>query len=96
MMESIGMTKKQMKRMLLTEGAYYAVISLGLLWTLGTALGYILVALFQQEASYAVYSFPVLPLALLSAVVIAISLITPLVTYDRFAKESITDRLRVE
>lgn len=96
MMESIGMTKKQMKQMLLTEGAYYAIISLGLLWTVGTALGYLLFVLFKQEASYAVYSFPALSLIIVSLVVTAICLVVPMITYSRFSKESITDRLRTE
>ena len=96
MMESIGMTKKQMRQMLLTEGAYYAVISLGLLWTVGTALGYVLFLLFREQADYAVYSFPFLPLLAVSAAVLVICLVVPMITYNHFAKESITDRLRTE
>lgn len=61
MLESIGMTKKQMKKILSLEGIYYGAISLFIVTTLGSILAYYLVEAFKHEAGYIQYYFLILP-----------------------------------
>ena len=74
-LESIGMTKRQIKQMLLMEGFYYWGISLSLAVTIGTAIFILLYMIFSKVAYYAVFSYPFIPLVLVSGLVLLICLI---------------------
>lgn len=93
-MESIGMTSKQMRKLLLFEGAGYAIISTLLISTLGTLISYGAYSLFSQEATYAVFSFPVIPLSIAVVLVFGVCLTVPLIAYKQIKKDSIVERLR--
>lgn len=93
-LESIGMTRKQVKKMVATEGLYYALISLGLVWTIGNGIAYGLFVLFNSVSKYAVYHFPFMPMALVSIVVLIICVTVPLLTFKKMTKQSITERLK--
>lgn len=54
-LESVGMTKRQIKRMLSMEGCYYWGISIFLVTTVGTAIYIVLFMIFSQVAAYAVF-----------------------------------------
>lgn len=93
-MESIGMTSRQMKKLLLFEGLGYAVISTALISTVGTLLSYGIFSLFVKEADYAVFSFPFVPLGIAIMLVFAVCLTVPLVAYRQINRASIVERLR--
>jgi putative ABC transport system permease protein len=93
-MESIGMTSKQMKKLLLFEGAGYAVISTLLISTVGTLLSYGAYSLFSQEATYAVFTFPTIPLSIAIVLIFTVCLSVPLIAYRQIKKASIVERLR--
>ncbi|MUT65382.1 ABC transporter permease [Paenibacillus sp. NEAU-GSW1] len=93
-MESIGMTRNQVKQMLLLEGTGYAVISLALISTLGTLISYGAYWLFSQEADYAIYTFPTMPLLITFAVAFLVCLTVPLIAYNKSRKLTVVDRLR--
>jgi putative ABC transport system permease protein len=93
-MESIGMTRKQLKKMLLLEGTGYAVISTLLIGTLGNLVSYGAYKLFSTEATYAIYTFPLLPFILSVILVFAVCMTVPLIAYHMTNKLSIVDRLR--
>lgn len=93
-MESVGMTSKQMKKLLLFEGAGYAIISTLLISTLGTLLSYGAYSLFSQEATYAVFSFPTIPLSIVIVLIFTVCLSVPLLAYKQIKKDSIVQRLR--
>lgn len=95
-LESIGMTKAQIKRVLQYEGCYYWGVSFGLIATLGTGIYFSLQYFFKQQVSYAVYSYPVLPILLIAAIVLAICLAVPVWTYKRDLKDTVIERLRIE
>jgi len=94
MMESIGMTRRQLKKMLLMEGAGYALISTMLIVSLGTAISYIAYRLFSQEATYAIYTFPALPLAISILLIFIVCLFVPLIAYRWTSQKSIVERIR--
>lgn len=93
-MESIGMTRKQLRQMLLLEGAGYAAISTVLITTLGSLISYGAYKLFSTEATYAIYTFPLLPLIIAIILVFGVCLTVPLLAYNKTNKISIVERLR--
>ena len=92
MIEAVGMTKGQLKKMLILEGLYYGVIITIINLTAGslaTVLGFNIIKL-----RYSVYTYPVGALILCIIAVFLISLIVPLVIYKKVSKDSIVDRIR--
>lgn len=93
-LESIGMTKKQIQQMLLFEGGYYWIISFSLLATLGTGIYIPLYAVFSKIAPYAMFSYPLAPLAIAALIILTICLMVPIITFRLDMKEPIIERLR--
>lgn len=93
-MESIGMTKKQIKKMLTIEGAYYASITTLLTCTLGMGVVYLIAQLTKNIADYAEFVFPGKELISLITLIFAVCLITPVMAYKYSSKKTVTERLR--
>ena len=93
-LESIGMTKKQIKKMLTLEGLYYGGITTLLISTLGVGIVYIIAELTKQMADYATFVFPTVPLLIMIVLIFALCLITPSLVYKYSTKRSVTERLR--
>ena len=93
-MESIGMTKKQIQKMLMYEGLYYAMIESALILTVGFGIVYGIAQLAQNIADYATFSFPLLPMVVLIVLIFVICLGTPALVYRSSVKQSITERIR--
>lgn len=93
-MESIGMTKKQIKKMLIIEGAYYASITTLLTCTLGMGVVYLIAQLTKNIADYAEFVFPGMELIFLITLIFAVCLITPVMAYKYSSKKTVTERLR--
>lgn len=93
-LESIGMTKKQVKKMLTFEGLYYALITTAFILTLGIGIIYGIGKLAKNIADYAVFVFPTIPLIALIVVIFTVCLITPSIVFKASSKKSITERLR--
>ena len=93
-MESVGMTKKQIKKMLTYEGLYYAGITLGMIFTLGLGIIYVIADMTQNLADYAKFIFPTNQLIFLVIVITLVCSITPGIVYKFSSKQSVIDRLR--
>ena len=93
-LESIGMTKKQIKKMLTLEGLYYALITTGFIFTIGMAIIYAVSELTKNIADYAKFVFPTLPLIFLIIIIFAVCLITPSLVFKISSKQSVTERIR--
>lgn len=93
-MESIGMTKNQIRKMLMYEGLYYGTITTLLIMSLGNAIIFLISDLTKRIAEYAMFSYP---WALVIGIIITIFVIccvVPAVIYKSFSKESVTERLK--
>ncbi len=93
-MESIGMTKKQIYKLLAYEGFYYSGFVTLLILTAGNAVIFTMGNVSQKIADYAVFHYPCL---LVLSIIIIISLIcvsVPVVAYKSISKKSIVERLR--
>ncbi len=93
-LESIGMSKRQMKSMLRSEGLGYAVITMLISGSLGSIISYAIFRLFQKTFVYADFTYPLIPVLILDAVIILICLITPQVSYRGISKMTLVERLR--
>lgn len=93
-LESIGMTRKQVKKVLLYEGLFYWGISFSLVITVGTGLYALLYFAFKQVVSYAVFTYPLFPLILIATIILAVCLYVPISTYKTEIKDSVITRLR--
>lgn len=92
-LESIGMTNKQLKNMLMFEGMIYAVVSLLITATLGLGLTYIL----YQSMNYrnVAFTVPLLPVFIEGMVVFIICMLIPWQSYRVIEKNgSIVERIR--
>ena len=76
------------------EGLYYAVITLILVLSAGNLIAYGIFKLFQQQVSFAVFTYPLIPAASIILVILIICFITPERMYRSLSKETITERLR--
>ncbi|MFX3632381.1 MAG: ABC transporter permease [Candidatus Pristimantibacillus sp.] len=93
-MESIGMTKKQLITMLIYEGLNYAIIASALVVSFGSLITYGLFTLFQIQANYAVFTYPVLPMSLALVFIFVICMVVPVLSYKSASQQSVTERLR--
>lgn len=91
-LESIGMTSRQIRKMLTIEGAGYAVISNMAAMLFGIPASY---AVFQNMNIYRIpYTIPWLENLLLFTVITGLCMTAPALLYRRSRKESIIERLR--
>lgn len=93
-LESIGMSRKQVRKMLISEGLYYAIITLVLVLSAGNLIAYGIFKLFQQQVSFAVFTYPFIPATSIILVIMIICFITPERMYRSLSRETITERLR--
>lgn len=92
-MESLGMSRKQIYRLLVREGVLYWTFSVLITLTAGTAITYVCF----QSMNYMEISFqvPVLPFISAMIIVLLICTLAPLLSYKKLAENrSIAERLR--
>lgn len=93
-LESIGMSRKQIRKLMIYEGLGYAMITLFLVLSVGNTVTYGIFKLFQQQASYAIFTYPFIPMAITVIVIFAICFVTPEILYRSISKATIVERLR--
>lgn len=92
-MESVGMTEKQMKKMLIYEGMLYAAGAWGITMTVGLAVTYYL----YQSMNYrgVPFTLPVVPVLTAVICVFGICISVPLFVYNNFErKTSVVERIK--
>ncbi len=94
MLHSIGMTKKQVNRMLAFEGMTYALLTSLFVITIGLALSFLLVKLLFSGIWYFNLNFSAIPFLICMPILYILSLIVPVLSYKSVSKDSIVDRLR--
>ena len=92
-MESIGMSRKQINQLLIREGVLYALSSVFITLTIGSAITYVC---FQYMNYMGIpFKVPVIPLISAIILVMLICTIAPLLSYKKLAgNRSIVERLR--
>lgn len=96
MLQSIGMTGKQLKTMLVAEGLMYTLGSLLICLVLSVAAGPFAGRAAENIYWFFTYRLDLTPLAVITPVFALIGILIPLASYRSASKSSIVDRLREE
>lgn len=80
-LESIGMTRRQLRHMLLIEGSTYALLTAVLVLTLGSAVLYGSFQLIKVQAAYAVFTYPFVSVGFSLAMIFLLCSLVPLLVY---------------
>ena len=94
MLEAIGMTKRQLRTMLLLEGLYYTAGVSVLTICLGTLSSVLLVRGLGQNLWFFTYQFTILPFVITIPVLLLIGCALPYVLMGIVEKQSVVERLR--
>ncbi len=94
MLKSIGMTKKQIKKMLILEALDYCLITAGVILIVGTPITYFGVDIMAGAISFFSYSFRILPIIVSIFILLIMAGIIPCVCYKKINKQSVVEELR--
>lgn len=95
MIQSVGITKKQLCKMLVYEGLDYAVITLVVSWLVSSfAVGVVIRAM--VAGGFTTFQFTLLPLAICTPILLVFAVLIPFVCFKNLEKQSIVERLRME
>lgn len=92
-MQSVGMTKKQLCRMLVNEGLYYAGLTL-LFSYLISAFSVGVVVRAMVEGGFTTFRFTLLPLVACTPLLVFFAVLIPYLCFRNLEKHSIVERLR--
>lgn len=95
MMQAVGMTGRELKKMLTMEGIWYGVWTLGIAATFGNVVSYGLIYMLGKNMAFFEWSFHILPLAASIPVIAVISIVLPVICYHTLCRRSIIERLRL-
>lgn len=93
MLQSIGMTGKQLKKMLSFEGLYYATGTVVASIVFGSLVSVIIVRAISNSIWFFTYKFVIFPMFVIYPFLIALTVIIPAIIYRKIAKTSIIERL---
>lgn len=94
MLQAVGLSNSQLKKMIQIEGLYYAVTSAFLAITCGTALGYKCFALIKSRAENIEYKLPLIGIILLALIFVLVEIIVSILAQNNIKKEPIIERIR--
>lgn len=94
MLQSIGMTAKQLRRMLITEGLIYTASAGAVSVALGVGVSALLANTIAKSLWFFTYQFTLLPLVVTIPVLLIIGILLPIPVLKSVERQSIVDRLR--
>mgnify|MGYP003283418497 FL=1 len=95
MIQSVGMTKPQLRKMLITEGLSYAVLTLLASYLL-SAFGVGVVVRAMVSGGFSTFRFTLLPLVICTPILLFFAVLIPYLCFRNLEKQSIVERLRME
>ena len=93
MLQSIGMTGGQLRKILVCEGISYVVISGIFSFLIGSPLSWLVLNAMNKIVLFFEYRFQILPFLIMMPLLLLVAVFTPLMAY-RNLKKSIVERLR--
>ena len=93
-LQSIGMTGKQLKQMLICEGAYYIIFTALFTLTLGSLLTCGMMTAVENVIWYFSYRFIITPVLVIIPIMLVFAMLIPVISYTQMCKQSVVDRLR--
>ena len=95
-LESIGMTKNSMKKMLFYEGFLYAVAVIFLLLTIGNIMMFVFSYVLKQNVDYFIFRYPLCAFFVLVIALIFVCSLIPRVLLKIMQKGSLVDRIQAK
>lgn len=96
LLEVVGMTKRQILKMLITEGLFYIVIAFILAMTVGALVANQLVTMAVGDIFFFQCKISVLPSIILIPVLLLVAFFVPVYHYKKMCKETVVERIRNE
>ena len=93
-LQSVGMTVRQLIKMLCLEGSYYAVVSIIISVPLCFISSLIIVRPICEKIWFLAFRMNFFPLVILSLFLLLIGILTPYVSYRMMNKQSVVERLK--
>ena len=95
MLQSVGMTGRQVKQILIYEGIGYSILGLLGSLILSVIASLTVVRMMGVELTYFTWHFTLLPVFLCIIPLLLITAIVPLVCYNKMAQKTVVERLRI-
>lgn len=93
-LECIGMSKKQIKKMLVAEGLLYMGITCVLVFTVGTVIYWTAFTIFSQRVGFIEFVYPWEAVGMMLVIMLIMAVVTPLFSYHSISEESAVEQLR--
>ena len=93
-LQSVGMTGKQLKTMLVYEGLYYTLLALAVSLVMTVCIGPLMGTVLSDVFWFFSYRLTVTPILVILPIFLALGVLVPLWTYRSVAKHTIVERLR--
>ncbi len=94
MLQSIGMTGRQLNTMLIWEGLLYALSAAAVSLILSIAVGPLLSNVLERTFWFFTYRFTIIPVLMLSPIFVVLGIVVPLLVYRRVGRHTVVERLR--
>lgn len=95
-MESVGMCRKQIKKLITAESLLYSVLATFFGIAFSAAVGYLLISPISQNIWFMEFNMIIWPSVIISLFIIVITIFLPKLLYRLFNKGSIIEKLRIE
>lgn len=93
-MESVGMTKKQVKKLLLFEGIISILLTGGLMCTLGMLVIYLVAKGLTDQIEFTEFEMTIWPTSIALIILLFLSILVTLIAYRSLSKKTVVERLR--
>ena len=94
MLESVGMTRKQLREMLMWEGGYYALFTSIVAVLAGSILSMTLIKSYTSGVFFFKWKFTVLPILICIPFLLLIVLFVPYLACEKMCRISVVERIR--
>lgn len=94
MLQSIGMTRKQLKTVLCWEGGCYAILTAIVSVVLSICCSLLIVRPFSENVWFMSFRFVFWPLAIILPILLVLSVLIPVLAYHGADRQSLVERLR--
>ena len=94
MLESVGMTRKQLRKMLMWEGGYYALFTSIVAVLAGSVLSMTLIKSYTSGFFFFTWKFTVLPILICIPFLLLIVLFVPYLACEKMCRISVVERIR--
>ncbi len=94
MLQSIGMTKGQLRSVVVCEGLSYVAAAGMISFAAGSLLAYAVLHALNDVIAFFEYRFQVLPFLIMLPVLMIVAVVAPMVSFEQLGKESVVERLR--